>query len=101
MKILRTTSPLNPESLASFDQRLNTNRANPYFKPLGYNRLAQGLKSFANTPCAAGITATLPPRAQVAADPNFQLHTSRPSTPSSPTPSASTTGSGRTRSACR
>ena len=38
VKILRTTSPLNPESLASFDQRLNTNRANPYFKPLGYSQ---------------------------------------------------------------
>ncbi|HXF00278.1 MAG TPA: MlaD family protein [Solirubrobacterales bacterium] len=70
--ILRTTSPLNPETLASFDQRLNSNRANPYFKPLGYNQLASGLKSFANTPCGAGINATLPPRAQVAGDPNFQ-----------------------------
>lgn len=75
VKILRTTSPLNPESLASFDQRLNTNRANPYFKPLGYSRLADGLESFANTPCGAGITATLPPGSQVASDPNFQLHT--------------------------
>jgi ABC-type transporter Mla subunit MlaD len=70
--ILRTTSPLNPESVASFDQRLNSDRANPYFKPLGYNQLAAGLKSFANTPCGAGINATLPPRAQVAGDPNFQ-----------------------------
>jgi phospholipid/cholesterol/gamma-HCH transport system substrate-binding protein len=78
VKILRTTSPLNPESLASFDQRLNTNRANPYFKPLGYNRLADGLESFVNTPCGAGITATLPPRSQVAGDPNFQLHTNPP-----------------------
>jgi len=75
VKILRTTSPLNPESLASFDQRLTTNRANPYFEPLGYSRLAQGLESFANTPCGAGITGTLPPRAQVASDPNFQLNT--------------------------
>ncbi|MEK6327360.1 MAG: MlaD family protein [Actinomycetota bacterium] len=75
VNILRTTSPLNPESLASFDQRLTTNRANPYFKPLGYSRLAQGLESFANTPCGAGITATLPDRATVAGDPNFQLRT--------------------------
>jgi virulence factor Mce-like protein len=75
IKALRTTSPLNPESLASFDQRLTSNRANPYFEPLGYSRLAQGLESFANTPCGSGITATLPPRAQVAADPNFQLNT--------------------------
>ena len=70
--ILRTTSPLNPESLASFDQRLSSNRANPYFKPLGYNRLASGLRAFANAPCAAGINATLPPRATVAGDANFQ-----------------------------
>jgi phospholipid/cholesterol/gamma-HCH transport system substrate-binding protein len=78
VKILRTTSPLNPESLASFDQRLKSNRANPYFKPLGYSRLANGLESFANTPCSAGITATLPPASQVASDPNFQLHTNPP-----------------------
>jgi phospholipid/cholesterol/gamma-HCH transport system substrate-binding protein len=82
VKILRTTSPLNPESLASFDQRLKSNRANPYFKPLGYSRLADGLESFANTPCSAGITATLPPASQVASDPNFQLHT----TPAFPDP---------------
>jgi phospholipid/cholesterol/gamma-HCH transport system substrate-binding protein len=71
--ILRTSSPLNPESVASFDQRLNSNRSNPYFKPLGYNQLAGGLQSFANTPCSAGITATLPPAAQVANDPNFNV----------------------------
>jgi phospholipid/cholesterol/gamma-HCH transport system substrate-binding protein len=82
VKILRTTSPLGPESLASFDQRLNSNRANPYFKPLGYNQLANGLKSFANTPCGAGITATLPSRAQVVGDPNFQPYaTSNPFNP--------------------
>ena len=69
--VLRTTSPLNPESVASFDQRLVSNRANPYVKPLGYNQLANGLESFVNTPCGAGLTVTLPPRAQVAADPNF------------------------------
>ncbi len=78
VKILRTTSPLNPESLASFDQRLKSNRANPYFKPLGYSRVANGLETFANTPCDAGITATLPPASQVASDPNFQTHTNPP-----------------------
>jgi phospholipid/cholesterol/gamma-HCH transport system substrate-binding protein len=73
--MLRTASPLNPESIASFDQRLNSNRSNPYFKPLGYNRLASGLQSFPNTPCTSGITATLPPAAQVANDPNFNVRT--------------------------
>jgi virulence factor Mce-like protein len=75
VKMLRTTSPLNPESLASFDQRLASDRANPYFKPLGYSRLADGLESFANAPCGGGIDATLPPRAQAASDPNFELWT--------------------------
>jgi phospholipid/cholesterol/gamma-HCH transport system substrate-binding protein len=75
VKMLRTASPLNPESLASFPSRLTSNRANPYFKPGGYGRLGQGLETFANTPCSAGINATLPPASQVASDPNFILHT--------------------------
>jgi phospholipid/cholesterol/gamma-HCH transport system substrate-binding protein len=69
VKLLRTTSPLTPESLASFSQRLKSNRANPYFKPLGYNQLKQGLQSFANTPCSAGATASLVPTTPN--DPNF------------------------------
>ncbi len=39
VKLLRTTSPLNPETLASFDNQLRPVRSNPYFKPLGYNEL--------------------------------------------------------------
>jgi virulence factor Mce-like protein len=73
VKILRTTSPLNPESLATFPGRVISNRSNPYFKPLGYARLASGLQTFVNTPCGAGVNATLAPRAQVASDPNFQV----------------------------
>jgi ABC-type transporter Mla subunit MlaD len=73
--MLRTASPLNPDSIAAFDQRVISNRSNPYFKPLGYNQLATGLKSFANTPCAAGVAAALPPRAQVANDANFNVRT--------------------------
>jgi phospholipid/cholesterol/gamma-HCH transport system substrate-binding protein len=73
VKLLRTTSPLAPESVAAFPQRLNSNRANPYFKPLGYNQLASGLQSFANTPCAAGITANLVPTTPN--DPNFNVRT--------------------------
>jgi phospholipid/cholesterol/gamma-HCH transport system substrate-binding protein len=75
LKLLRTTSPLGPESLATFSNRLTSNRANPYFKPGGYNQVKQGLAAFANTPCGAGINATLPPRSQVASDPNFSAHT--------------------------
>ncbi|HMC06297.1 MAG TPA: MlaD family protein [Solirubrobacterales bacterium] len=75
VKILRSTSPLNPESLATFDQRLESNRANPYLKPLAYKKLKHGLQTFANTPCGAGITATLPPAAVVANDPSFNIRT--------------------------
>jgi phospholipid/cholesterol/gamma-HCH transport system substrate-binding protein len=75
VKLLRTISPLNPETLASFSNRPRPERANPYFKPLGYDELRQGLQSFANTPCSAGITATLPPVGQVASDPNFNVRT--------------------------
>jgi phospholipid/cholesterol/gamma-HCH transport system substrate-binding protein len=70
VKALRTSSPLNPQSVATFPQRLEMERANPYIKPLGYNKLATGLESFANTPCSAGITARLDP--DTPDDPNFQ-----------------------------
>jgi virulence factor Mce-like protein len=75
IKLLRTTSPLNPETLATFSNRLISNRANPYFKPGGYKKVKQGLQAFANTPCSAGLNATLPPKSQVASDPNFTAHT--------------------------
>jgi hypothetical protein len=73
VKVLRTTSPLAPESVAAFPQRLTSNRANPYFKPLGYGRLASGLQAFANTPCDAGIDASLVPTTPN--DPNFNART--------------------------
>jgi phospholipid/cholesterol/gamma-HCH transport system substrate-binding protein len=69
VKLLRTTSPLNPESVASFSHRLKPDRANPYFSPLGYRKLKRGLQTFANTPCGAGITATLDPTSPT--DPNM------------------------------
>jgi phospholipid/cholesterol/gamma-HCH transport system substrate-binding protein len=69
VKVLRTTSPLNPQSVAAFPQRLSMERANPYLKPNGYNRLNGGLESFANTPCSGGITARLDPNSPN--DPNF------------------------------
>ncbi len=75
VSILRTTSPLNPETLATFSSPLISNRANPFIKPLGYNKLQHGLETFANTPCSAGLAATLPPTAQVANDPNFNVRT--------------------------
>ncbi len=69
VKVLRTSSPLNPQSVATFPQRLTMERANPYFKPSGYNKLNSGLQSFQNTPCDTGITAKLDPNSPN--DPNF------------------------------
>ncbi len=82
VKVLRLISPLTPESVASFtSNRVISNRSNPYFKPQGYARLGQGLESFANTACGSGIDAALAPGSQVAADPNFQVHTRPPLLP--------------------
>jgi virulence factor Mce-like protein len=75
VKIIRSTSPLNPGSLASFSKRLTSDRANPYLKAGGYSRLARGLQTFRNTPCSGGINATLPPASVVANDPNFNVRT--------------------------
>jgi virulence factor Mce-like protein len=69
VKLLRTTSPLGPQSVAAFPQRLDMERANPYFKPNTYLQLKHGLKSFQNTPCGNGITARLDPNTPT--DPNF------------------------------
>jgi phospholipid/cholesterol/gamma-HCH transport system substrate-binding protein len=59
VKYLRTTSPLNPEVLASFPERLKINRTNSYVEPGGYTQLAQGLESFLVEHCTSGLSATL------------------------------------------
>jgi phospholipid/cholesterol/gamma-HCH transport system substrate-binding protein len=69
VKVLRTTSPLNPQSVAAFPQRLTMERTNPYLKPGGYKNLNSGLQAFQNTPCSGGITARLDPNSPN--DPNF------------------------------
>jgi phospholipid/cholesterol/gamma-HCH transport system substrate-binding protein len=69
VKLLRTTSPLNPQSMATFPQRLSMERTNPYFKPNTYTQLKHGLASFQNTPCNGGIVARLDPNTPN--DPNF------------------------------
>jgi phospholipid/cholesterol/gamma-HCH transport system substrate-binding protein len=57
---LRTTSPLNPGSLAAYPRRLTTNRTNPYVKPLGYKKIGSGgLESFETRQCTGGLDLTL------------------------------------------
>ncbi len=59
LNYLRTTSPLGPDSLAAYPQRLLPNRSNPYTEPLGYQRLANGLESFETSQCSTGPNLTL------------------------------------------
>jgi phospholipid/cholesterol/gamma-HCH transport system substrate-binding protein len=50
---LRTTNPLNPETLAQYPKRLPTNRPNPYPFPGSSLGLKSGLQVFENRQCTA------------------------------------------------
>jgi virulence factor Mce-like protein len=58
---LRAMGPFTPESLATFPNRLSSNRNNAYAQPLTYAKLASGLPSFDTRQCSGGISATLDP----------------------------------------
>ena len=62
---LRTTNPLNLESLALYDQRLGSNRANPYQMPRAYQDLRGGLPVFDNRTCGRGNVPSAIPAATV------------------------------------
>ena len=51
LSYLRTANPLSPESLAAYDERIATNRSNPYSEPGAYSQLAQGLPVFGQYVC--------------------------------------------------
>ena len=53
---LRTTNPVNPETLAVYPGRVGTNRPNPYTFPGAYKRLANPgfLQVYENRQCGAG-----------------------------------------------
>jgi len=61
LRFLRTMGPLNPESLATFDNRLGMNRNSAYSPPQWSKGLASGLPSFDTRQCTTGITASLDP----------------------------------------
>jgi phospholipid/cholesterol/gamma-HCH transport system substrate-binding protein len=61
---LRTTNPINPEALATYPNRLSTNRSNPYLAPGGYGKLASGLEVFGRYLCTANPVARLNPAVQ-------------------------------------
>jgi phospholipid/cholesterol/gamma-HCH transport system substrate-binding protein len=59
-KYLRVISPLGPDVLAAFNNRLSNDRTNPYHQPLGYNGVASGgMQSFETAQCAGGPTHTV------------------------------------------
>lgn len=69
LHFLRAMGPFGPESLATFQRRLTTNRNNAYPQPLASRRLANGLLSFDTRHCGSGIVATLDPNTPK--DPDF------------------------------
>jgi phospholipid/cholesterol/gamma-HCH transport system substrate-binding protein len=69
VRYLRLISPLGPEALAAYPNRLTTSRANPYVAPLGYQNLAATLEGFETRQCSAGVTAKLDP--DTPNDPDF------------------------------
>lgn len=48
---LRISSPVNPETVTSYQHRLNSNRGNPYMAPGGYAQLLSGLSVFGSYLC--------------------------------------------------
>ena len=69
VRYLRTVSPLSPETLAAYPERLKTNRTNPYVAPGGYENLTSALESFTTSHCTNGLTAVLDTSAPM--DPDF------------------------------
>jgi phospholipid/cholesterol/gamma-HCH transport system substrate-binding protein len=66
---LRTTNPVNPEALAAYPKRIQSNRNNPYFQPLGYLDLARGgLKVFGNYLCTTNPDPTVIPSSGLAGE---------------------------------
>jgi phospholipid/cholesterol/gamma-HCH transport system substrate-binding protein len=60
---LRVMNPMNPEIMTGYQNRLGTNRYNPYTEPGAYDRLAQGqpLPVFGDYLCTSNPTPSPPP----------------------------------------
>jgi hypothetical protein len=67
---LRILAMLGPESVATYPNRLTTNRNSAYSQPLASKSLSSGLLNFETRQCSAGITATLDP--ETPKTPTFQ-----------------------------
>jgi hypothetical protein len=63
---LRSMQTVSPQGLAVYNQRIGTDRGNPYFKPGAFSSLASGLPVFSNSTCASSAPAVSgPPNATV------------------------------------
>lgn len=63
---LRSMQAITPQGLAVYNQRIGTDRGNPYFKPGAFSSLASGLPVFSNSTCADSAPAVSgPPNATV------------------------------------
>ncbi len=60
---LRAMGPINPESVATFSNRLTSNRNSAYSPPRWAEGLLAGLPGFDTRQCSSGITAVLSPTA--------------------------------------
>ena len=65
----RTLSPLTPEAVAAYPERLDVTRTNPYLRPGAFLDVRSGMPSFETSHCTAGIDAFLSPAS--ATDPLF------------------------------
>ncbi len=58
---IRTSNPINPEALTTYQQRPYSNRSNPYMAPGGYDELVKGLRVFGSYLCTSHPLPTFAP----------------------------------------
>jgi virulence factor Mce-like protein len=58
---VRISNPINPETLTSYQNRLISNRGNPYMAPGGYGQLVSGLSVFGGYLCTSNPQPTIGP----------------------------------------
>ena len=75
VRYLRVLSPLAPDVLAGFSNRLSNDRTNPYHQPGDFANLASGLSSFEIAQCSGGPTHTVQLDPNTPNDPDFNSRT--------------------------
>jgi phospholipid/cholesterol/gamma-HCH transport system substrate-binding protein len=80
---LRISNPINPETLTTYQKRLQSNRGNPYMAPGGYDKLLQGLQVFGGYLCTNNPLPTIGPTipSALAAVVNDNYFTANPNGP--------------------